>query len=72
MYQDIHGIAQKLIFAVKKIKICVQFLLTSTYAIYYIENNQLKLRISELNEALAWAGKNSRAFRGKDRKIGNY
>lgn len=31
MYQEIYGIAQKTIFAVKKFKICVQFLLTSTY-----------------------------------------
>ena len=38
-------------------------------AIYFIETNQSKLRISELNEALNWAGKNPREFRGKDRKI---
>lgn len=38
-------------------------------AIYFIETNQSKLRISELNEALNWAGKNPREFNGKDRKI---
>jgi hypothetical protein len=38
-------------------------------AIYFIETNQSKLRISELNEALNWAGKNPREFKGKDRKI---
>ncbi len=38
-------------------------------AIYFIETNQSKLRVSELNEALNWAGKNPREFKGKDRKI---
>ncbi len=38
-------------------------------AIYFIETNQSKLRVSELNEALDWAGKNPRELKGKDRKI---
>lgn len=38
-------------------------------AIYFIETNQSKLRVSELNEALEWAGRNSMEFKGKDRKI---
>jgi len=38
-------------------------------AIYFIETNQSKLRVSELNEVLEWAGRNPKEFKGKDRKI---
>ena len=38
-------------------------------AIYYIETNQSKLKVSDLNEALDWAGKNPKEYKGKDRKI---
>ncbi len=38
-------------------------------AIYYIKNNQTKLKIADLNDALEWAGRNPRNYRGKDRKI---
>lgn len=38
-------------------------------AIYFIETNQSKLKVSDLNEALDWAGKNPKEFKGKDRKI---
>lgn len=38
-------------------------------AIYYIETNQSKLKVSDLNDALEWAGKNPKDYKGKDRKI---
>ena len=38
-------------------------------AIYFIETNQSKLKVPDLNEALDWAGKNPKEFKGKDRKI---
>ncbi len=38
-------------------------------AIYYIETSQSSLRISDLNDALRWAGKNPSEYKGKDRKI---
>lgn len=38
-------------------------------AIYYIETNQTKLRVADLNDALKWAGRNPKDYRGKDRKI---
>ena len=38
-------------------------------AIYYIETNQSGLSVSDLNDALEWAGKNPKEYKGKDRKI---
>lgn len=38
-------------------------------AVYYIKTKQSKLRVPELNEALIWAGREPKEFRGKDRKI---
>lgn len=37
-------------------------------AVYYIKTKQSKLRVPELNEALIWAGREPKEFRGKDRK----
>ncbi len=34
-------------------------------AIYFIETNQSKLKVSDLNEALDWAGKNPKEFKRK-------
>lgn len=38
-------------------------------AIYYIETNRSKLRVSELNDVLEWAGRTPKDYKGKDRKI---
>lgn len=38
-------------------------------AIHYIQTNQTRIRVSDLNDALDWAGKKPSDYRDKDSKI---
>lgn len=38
-------------------------------AIDYIKTNQTRIKVKELNEALDWARKDPKQYKGKDRKI---